>query len=691
MSHNYLLEIGLEEIPAHVVTPSIKQLVQKVTTFLADNRLTYDSIEHFSTPRRLAIRVNGLSDQQPDIEEDAKGPARKIAQDADGNWTKAAIGFTRGQGVTVDDITFKTIKGTDYVYVHKLIKGKMTKDILVDIKDVIKSLNFPTMMKWASFDFKFVRPIRWMVSILDDEVLPFDILDVTAGRETHGHRFLGDMVELKDAMAYEAALRDQFVIVDADERKQLIADQIKAIAEDQQWNVTPDTKLLEEVNNLVEWPTAFSGAFDAKYLPIPEEVLITSMRDHQRFFFVRDQAGKLLPNFISVRNGNRDHLENVIRGNEKVLTARLEDAAFFYEEDQKNDIEYYVNRLKKVSFHDKIGSMFEKMQRVSSIAKVIGKMLKLDQSELDQINRAAQIYKFDLVTGMVGEFSELQGVMGEKYAQLMGEDPTVAQAIREHYMPNSAEGDLPESVVGTVLALADKFDNIFSFFSADMIPSGSNDPYALRRHAYGIVRILNAREWELDLSQLEQAVKTELENTSTAFGVDVDKNFDQVLSFFDDRIKQLLSHQKISHDVIETVLAGNNHDVTEIIAAAKVLTDAKMNANFKDDVEALTRIQRISAKNENQTGEYPVDPTLFDNDSEKELFDQIVAIEAKADQNVAELFNELTQLTPSITKYFDATMVMDKDEAVKNNRLNMMVRLSNLILNVGDLTNLVIK
>jgi glycyl-tRNA synthetase beta chain len=690
MSHNYLLEIGLEEIPAHVVTPSIKQLVQKVTTFLKDNRLTYDSIEHFSTPRRLAIRINGLGDQQPDIEEDAKGPARKIAQDADGNWTKAAIGFTRGQGLSVDDITFKTIKGTDYVYVHKLIKGKMTKEILTGMKEVVESINFPTMMKWANFDFKYVRPIRWMVSILDNEVLPFSILDVTADRKTEGHRFLGEAVELADTTEYEEKLREQFVIVDADERKQLISNQIKAIAESNNWNVTPNLGLLEEVNNLVEWPTAFNGAFDEKYLAIPEEVLITSMRDHQRFFFVRDQAGKLLPNFISVRNGNDEFIENVIRGNEKVLTARLEDAAFFYEEDQKHDIQYYVDRLKKVSFHDKIGSMYEKMQRVNSIAKVIGNSLNITQTELDDISRATMIYKFDLVTGMVGEFSELQGVMGEKYAQLMGENDAVAKAIREHYMPNSAEGDLPESITGAVVALADKFDNIFSFFSADMIPSGSNDPYALRRHAYGIVRILDSREWQLDLKDLEAAVKAELASANTAFGVDVDKNFDQVLSFFNDRIKQFLDHQKISHDVVETVLSGANHDVTEIIEAAQVLAKAKDSETFKDDIEALTRVQRIATKNET-SGELTVDSQLFNNDSEGELFDQIVKIESEDALTMEQLFTELRKLTPSITKYFDATMVMDKDEAIKNNRLNMMSRLANLILKAGDLTNVLVK
>ncbi|KAF0373197.1 glycine--tRNA ligase subunit beta [Pediococcus acidilactici] len=690
MAHSYLLEIGLEEIPAHVVTPSIQQLAQKVAKFLKENRLSYDSIEQFSTPRRLAIRINGLGDRQPDIEEDAKGPARKIAQDADGNWTKAAIGFTKGQGLTVDDITFKTIKGTEYVYVHKLIQGKTTQEILPGIKDVVESLNFPTMMKWANYDFKFVRPIRWLVSILDDEVLPFQILDIKAGRQSQGHRFLGKAVDLANPSEYEEKLQAEFVIVDAEKRKALIREQIQAIAQEENWEVTPNADLLEEVNNLVEWPTAFSGKFDPKYLAIPEEVLITSMRDHQRFFFVRNQDGKLLPNFISVRNGNKEHLENVIRGNEKVLTARLEDAAFFYDEDQKNSIDYYVDRLKKVSFHDKIGTMAEKMTRVGSIAQVIAKMLGLDAEAAEDLQRAAAIYKFDLVTGMVGEFPELQGVMGEKYALLKGEKPAVAQAIREHYMPNSAEGELPESTVGAVLALADKFDNIFSFFSAGMIPSGSNDPYALRRHAYGIVRILAQRDWSLDLNKFEEAVKQALADDQTSFGVDVDKNFAEVVEFFNDRIKQYLDHQSVSYDIEDAVLAGSQHNVTTIIAAAEVLTNAKAADSFKDEIEALTRVQRIATKN-TTAGDLAVDPQLFNNETEGKLFDLITKIEAMNDSDMAAFFKELTSLTPAITEYFDATMVMDKDAKIKANRLNMMSRLANLVLRVGDLTKVMVK
>ncbi len=422
MAHTYLLEIGLEEIPAHVVTPSSQQLVKKMENFLQAERLEFEKIEAYSTPRRLAVKVLGLADKQADIEEEAKGPAKKIALDAEGNWSKAAQGFSRGQGCTPDDIFFKELKGVEYAYVKKFIPGKTAKEVLSGVKDVVMDLKFPTMMRWSTNDFEYVRPIRWLVSLLDDEVVSFSVLEREAGRTTKGHRFLGKDIKLANAQQYPVALEKEMVIADAKKRQAMIVDQIEQLAAKNDWQVVVDPELLEEVNNLVEYPTVFAGSFDKKYLTIPDAVLITSMKDHQRFFYVTDQAGNLLPNFISVRNGNKEHLDNVIAGNEKVLTARLEDAAFFYEEDQKQTIADYVERLKKVMFHDKIGTIYEKMERVNLIAHYLGEKLGLSDQELADLDRESQIYKFDLVTGMVGEFSELQGVMGEIYAKLQGEN-----------------------------------------------------------------------------------------------------------------------------------------------------------------------------------------------------------------------------------------------------------------------------
>lgn len=691
MAHTFLLEIGLEEMPAHVVTPAIKQLVKRTADYLKEQRVAYDDIKPFSTPRRLAIQISGLADKQEDISESVKGPAKKIAQDADGNWTKAAIGFTRGQGLTPDDITFKEIKGTEYVYVDKFIAGEPVAAVLAGLKDIVTAMTFPTMMKWGTHHFEYIRPIRWIVALLDADVIPFSILDVTTGRNTRGHRFLGTDVDIATAADYEADLTAQFVIADADKRKALIKSQIEKIATDNNWTVTIDGGLLEEVNNLVEWPTAFAGSFDEKYLTIPEEVLITSMRDHQRFFYARNAEGKLLPNFISVRNGNDHDLQNVVAGNEKVLTARLEDAMFFYTEDQKKSIADYVERLKSVSFHDKISTMAEKMDRVKAIVGVLAKHLHLNDTQTQAALRASEIYKFDLVTGMVGEFAELQGVMGEKYALLAGEDPAVAQAIREHYEPISANGDLPESVPGAVLALADKFDSILTFFAAGMIPSGSNDPYALRRQAIGIVRIVTDQQWSLPIADLAQAFITAEEAAKVAPQLDQASQIDAVIGFVKDRIRKILRSAKQRHDIIDAVTNSSSSDVLRIFTAADILASHADDANFKAVIESLTRVIRLAQKAPAELATATVDTDLFENDSEGTLHQGVAEVATAADKTLADLYAALADIQPTIAAYFEATMVMDKNDAVRNNRLTELSGLARLTLKLGDLDQLIVK
>lgn len=432
---NYLLEIGLEEIPAHLVTPSINQLAERMETFLKENRLEFDKIIKFSTPRRLAIIVEGLAEASEAIDEEVKGPSAKIAKDAQGNWSKAIQGFSRGQGATPDDLILKG----DYYYAKKHIDGVKAEEILSKVGDeVIAKMTFSTYMKWGNNDFLFVRPIQWIVSLLEDKVVAFDLLDVTANRFSRGHRFLANVeVELKNANDYASKMPENFVLVDAEHRKAEISAQILALASENKWQVTLHKDLLEEVNNIVEYPTAFVGSFDPKYLSVPAEVLVTSMRDNQRYFEVYNQEGQLAPNFISVRNGNAENIENVVLGNEKVLVARLEDAEFFWKEDQKLKIEDLVAKLAKVTFHAKIGSITEHMARTKEIAAKLADIAGLTDEEKRDVARSAEIYKFDLLTGMVGEFDELQGVMGEKYALLAGENANVSAAIREHYMPTS--------------------------------------------------------------------------------------------------------------------------------------------------------------------------------------------------------------------------------------------------------------
>ncbi|MDO3392474.1 glycine--tRNA ligase subunit beta [Ligilactobacillus sp. 110_WCHN] len=694
MSHTFLMEIGLEEIPAHVVTPSAAQLVEKTEKFLKEQRMDFDEVQTYSTPRRLTVKVTGLADKQPDIQEEAKGPAKKIAYDKDGNWSKAAQGFARGQGVSVDDIFFKELKGTEYVYVKKFIEGKAAADVMQGMRDVAMDLKFPTMMRWGTNDFQYVRPIRWIVAMLDDQVIPFKILNIESGNVSQGHRFLGKPVELKSADDYVEALRAEKVIVDAAERKSMIRGQINDLAQKNNWKIVIDEDLLEEVNNLVEYPTVFAGSFDEKYLSVPDQVLITSMKDHQRFFYVTDQNGKLLPNFVSVRNGNTEYLENVVQGNEKVLTARLEDAKFFYEEDQKQSIADYVERLKKVMFHDKIGTIYEKMARVRLLAAQIGKFVGLNDQELADLDRAAQIYKFDLVTGMVGEFAELQGVMGGIYARLQGENDNIAAAIREEYMPTSAEGELPTTKVGAVLSIADKIDSIQAFFAAGMIPSGSNDPYALRRQALGIVRIALARNWKLSVPMMlkfvENAMNERPDLYKNIMPGDEQKDMQQ---FIIDRLAQIMNGDKqLRHDVLDTVVANPENAFVDIEEAAKILGKHLEDDDFKETIEALTRVGRMAKKAPNFEDDAVLKAELFENESEKKLAEAVKKVATAFEQaDLEEKFNQLASLKDPITDYFDSTMIMAKDEDVKQNRLLQLKQIADLTKDFGELDNLNVK
>ncbi|WP_430603903.1 glycine-tRNA ligase beta subunit [Enterococcus sp. DIV0724b] len=693
MAKDLLLEIGLEEMPAHIVSPSRLQLENKIVKFLDENKLTYETVQSFSTPRRLAIRVTGLPEQQEDTQEEIKGPAKKIAQDAEGNWSKAAEGFVRGQGLTTEAITFKELNGVEYVYVTKHNQGQKTIDVLAGLKDVITSLTFPVTMHWANYDFEYIRPIHWIVALLDDEVIPFSVLDVTTGNRSRGHRFLGDDVTFDHSKEYEEKLKAQFVIVDPNERKKMIVDQANQLAEKNSWKLDLDENLLEEVNNLVEYPTAFVGAFDEKYLSVPDEVLVTSMKEHQRYFDVRNDQGLLLPHFISVRNGDNVHIENVIKGNEKVLIARLEDAEFFYNEDKKLSIEECVNKLKNVTFHEKIGTIYEKMQRVAVIGQIIGKEVGLSEAELADLKRASEIYKFDLVTNMVGEFPELQGIMGEKYALLQGEKPAVAQAIREHYLPTSSEGELPVSAMGAVLAIADKLDSVFSFFAVGMIPSGSNDPYALRRQTYGVIRIVENKGWQFPLVQLQMEIDAAVNADSQKFGIQLTTGQEEVIEFVKARLRQLLMTKDVRHDVIDAVISSEQKDLAKLFSSAAILKKHLLDNDFKPSMEALTRVINLAKKGrELLKQDSQVDATLFENNAEKALHKAVNEIEEKFDENtMSENYQALVNLRPLIEQYFEETMVMVEDEKVKANRLQELNRIAKMSLSLASLDLLIVK
>lgn len=664
MTKNLLVELGLEELPAYVVTPSEKQLGQKMADFLKDNRLSFESIQTFSTPRRLAVRVTDLADKQEDLSEDFKGPAKKIALDAEGNFTKAAQGFVRGKGLSTDDIEFRQVKGEEYVYVTKQEAGQPAEDVLAGIPEVLNSLSFPVSMHWASNSFEYIRPVHTLTVLLDDQALDMDFLDIHSGRVSRGHRFLGKETQIGSADSYEEDLRKEFVISNSQERQDMIVEQIKAIEASQNVKVDIDPDLLNEVLNLVEYPTAFMGHFDEKYLEVPEEVLVTSMKNHQRYFVVRDQSGQLLPNFVSVRNGNEHYLENVIKGNEKVLVARLEDGEFFWHEDQKLKIADLVAKLSQVTFHEKIGSLSEHMARAGVIADYLAKTVGLSADESKALARAASIYKFDLLTGMVGEFDELQGIMGEKYALLAGEEAPVATAIREHYLPDSADGVLPQTKVGAVLALADKLDTLLSFFSVGLIPSGSNDPYALRRATQGIVRILDSFGWAVPMDQLVDNLY-DLSFDSLTYA-----HKQEVMDFIAARVDKMMG-SGVSKDIREAVLAGSTFVVPQMLAAAQALQAASQADNYKPAVESLSRVFNLAEK---APADVAVNPSLFENDQEKALAQSLADLQLSDD--VKENLTQFFALSPVIDAFFDNTMVMSDDETLKNNRLALLSELA---------------
>lgn len=694
MAKDLLLEIGLEEMPAHVVSPTSKQLEAKIIAFLDENRLGYESVQSFSTPRRLAIRVTQIPDRQEDTQEEVKGPAKKIAQDAEGNWSKAAEGFVRGQGLTTDAITFREVNGVEYVYVTKYQHGLEAIEVLTGLRDIIMGLTFPVTMHWANYDFEYIRPIHWIVALLDEEVIPFEILDVTTGKASRGHRFLGDDVTIDNPSEYETKMKEQFVIADAKERETMIVAQMNALAAEKDWQLRIDPDLLEEVTNLVEYPTAFVGSFEEQYLSVPEEVLVTSMKEHQRYFEVRSANGLLLPHFISVRNGNNVKIENVVKGNEKVLTARLEDAEFFYNEDKKLTIAACVEKLKSVTFHEKIGSIYEKMARVQVIAAILADKVGLSDEEKRDLQRASEIYKFDLVTNMVGEFPELQGIMGEIYALSQGETPAVAQAIREHYLPISSEGDLPASKVGAVLAIADKLDSVFTFFAAGMIPSGSNDPYALRRQTYGIVRIVDQEQWAFPLAELELEIQAAINADSETYGIQLNSGQEEVLQFVKARLRQLLTARNVRHDVIDAVISSEQTDLTKVFVNADVLKKHLLDDDFKPSIEALTRVLNLAKKGRELLTEadMTINPKLFQNDSEKELYQAVEKVAADFEgQTAAENYEALRSLRPYIEHYFDETMVMDEDPKVKENRLKQLLKIAGMALSIASLDALIVK
>ncbi|MCQ9209012.1 glycine--tRNA ligase subunit beta [Granulicatella seriolae] len=695
MTKPLLLEIGLEELPARYVRTSADQLGKRIDDFLTEANISHGQVDVFATPRRLCARVADVAERQEDRLEIFKGPSKEVAQ-KDGDWTKAAQGFVRGKGLTVEDIYFEEVNGIEYVHVKKEEKGLATIDVLKGLSQVITSMTFGVTMRWNAHNLEYIRPIHWLVALYGSDIIPeVHVLNIQADRISQGHRFLGKPVSIEHADDYEAALESVFVIADQDKRKEEIRNQLTKKAQENNWVIPVDEDLLEEVSAILEYPTVFSASFDEKYLSVPDPVLVTSMREHQRYFVVYNHDSQLLPFFISARNGNDKAIENVAKGNQKVLTARLEDALFFYHEDQKESLSYYLKKLDKLNFHAKIGSISEKMARVQTLIARLAKELSIDEHTLVVAQRAAEIYKFDLVTNMVGEFPELQGVMGEIYAIEQGESKEVAQAIREHYLPTSFDGQLPESTAGALLAIADKLDSFLSFISVGLIPTGSNDPYALRRQLMGVVQIAIAFNWELSLDKfMRLLIGTDYKDMAKDNQETVAETVSQ---FLKDRIAQRLFLITKRHDVIEAILESSNQSIPQLMVFASLLDRKHDLESFKETTEALTRVINLSLKNSTKEeldaiDALPVDEALLENDSERKLVHTFKGL-AKSYDNMSleEKFNALEELSPQIKDFFETTMVMAEDPKVRENRLNLLKQLAKMMLVVANFSSLNVK
>lgn len=687
---NLLLEIGLEELPARFITDSISQLASKVEGWLKNNNIGFEGMNLYSTPRRLAVLIMNVDERQEDSVEEAKGPAKKIALSETGEWSKAAMGFTRGQGMTVDDIFFKEINGVEYAHLSKFIKGQETADLLVELQTIISSMTFPKNMRWADLDMRYVRPIKWLVAMFGTDVIPFEIAGVKTGKVTRGHRFLGaDEVTLASPEEYEDALLGQYVVADAEKRKDAIQSQLEKIEEENGWVIPVDGDLLEEVNNLVEYPTALYGRFEEEFLEIPSEVLITSMKEHQRYFPVKSAGGELLPHFVTVRNGDHLHIEKVARGNEKVLRARLADAAFFYKEDQKLKIDTALDRLKTIVYHEEIGTIAEKAERVRKLVNLVSDRMEFASDVKKAADRAAQISKFDLVSQMVYEFPELQGIMGEKYALQKGESPEVAVAINEHYMPRNAEDSVPGSPAGALVAIADKLDTIISFFALGIIPSGSQDPYALRRQATGIVQTLIEKGWAISVENLVGLSLNLISEAGIAKRTE-EEIYHDLIQFFKLRVKHLLQERGIRYDIIDAVLGGEIGTVSQLIEKADAVQTASSEEGFKESMEALSRVLNIASKKD-VLGD--INPELFENEHEQNLYDKYLELGRKTESGLdaAAYYQLLVSLKPEINQYFDHTMVMSDIAEVRENRLNQMAALAVLIMKLAKVNDIVVK
>ena len=669
---DYLIEIGVEELPANQVEFALEQFSDFLDKNLKDNQVSFNEIKKFATPRRLALIFKGLEVNSVEELSEVKGPSEGIAYKEDGKPSKALEGFMRSQGLNVDDLFTREIKGISYVYGKVRVKNKSLGEILQsETQKAIRSIVFPKSMRWGGKNLRFSRPIRWLLSLLDDRVLPLELEEIPVSNDTYGHRFLSKgKVTIFNTGEYEEKLEKAFVIADPKERKALIKSLVDKAAKEHGGNAQKDEALLDEINYLVEYPTALSGKIKEEYMSLPPEVIITPMKEHLRFFPVLDDDGKLLPYFISVRNGGEEFLEIVREGNEKVLDPRLEDARFFYDEDISKSLEDYVEDLKRVTFHEKLGSLHQRVERLIQISKKYAQYLSLGKEQMENIHRAAFLSKADLITNMVEEFTELQGTMGRIYAEKSGEDKVVSEAVFEQYLPRFSGDLLPKSTIGTVLSLADKFDIISGMFAVGIKPTGSSDPFGLRRAAIGILNILLDKNITLHLEDfIMDSLYAYVDINGLVF--DYKEISAEIQAFFDGRFRTILSDEGISHSIIEAVIDLPS-TYLDIRSRAMFLEEKSKSKIFSDVMSGYNRIKSMTDKAQSKD----FDEKVFE-EKDRILLSEFKSKETEISEALVRsdyefVMENLASLEKPINDYMDNVMVLTENESLRNSRLALL-------------------
>tara|TARA_Y100001949_G_C15984268_1_gene329786 strand:+ start:930 stop:3068 length:2139 start_codon:yes stop_codon:yes gene_type:complete len=689
--NTFLLEIGLEEMPAQMILPAVEQLKSLAQKTCEKHRLNFNDLKTYSSPRRLAIKLSGLPDKENDRKVELKGPPLSVAKDADKNWTKAAEGFARKNNISIQSLETKTIDGKEYLFAQQRELGQPVPELLQESAlQWISQLSFPKNMRWGSYRTRYIRPIRWVVSLWNSKVVPIKLEMLVAGNQTRGHRFLSTgYSKIKHASDYEQHLHGLKVIADFEKRRQSIVSQVRKLEKKHDCHVELDETLLNEVTNLVEWPTVLIGDFEKEFLELPDEVLITSMEVHQRYFPVfsskkKKSSGekKLLPNFVTVRNGDSKSLDTVRRGNSKVLRARLSDARFFYQEDQKSTLDEFNKKAEKVVFFQSRGSQHQRVQRITQLSAFISDKLNLSSAEQKHVQRIAELSKFDLETKMVYEFPELQGVMGQNYARLKNEQDVVCNGIMEHYYPRNAKDSLPVDSETVPVAIGDKLDLLTTAFSLGMVPSGAADPYALRRNAQGITQLILGLRLSLDLRELTEAAIRILDEQQS-LDLDRTKLQQELLEFLLQRQRWFFQEQGIRYDLIDAVLqipadvrpSKDNQEnailPVEQLELAEYLSVHLETELFKRSVEAIVRAENISSKYPDKIAQ-KLDESHLEITQEKNFFKAIQPI-MNADQDSRstpeDYLKQLHQIEPIVTSFFEDVMVMDENPVKCGNRL----------------------